>query len=34
MSNRYIFLIIIGCLITTFFSCEEKELMVNANDVS
>ena len=34
MSNRYIFLIMIGCLIATFFSCEEKELMVNANDVS
>lgn len=34
MNSRNIFLIIIGCLITTFFSCEEKELLVNANDVS
>ncbi len=34
MDSRNIYLIIIGCLVTTFFSCEEKELMVNANDVS
>lgn len=34
MKSRNIFLIIIGCLITTFFSCGEKELMINANDVS
>ncbi|WP_195655546.1 DUF4843 domain-containing protein [Bacteroides sp. 1001136B_160425_E2] len=34
MNSRNIFLIIIGCLIITFFSCEEKGLLVNANDVS